>query len=286
MASKAQALDKDTEAAPPVPQPNWAIKGSLPEGFFADLAALQAAITDPLLDTTVTYKGRNLKYTNLQTLLAHVRPVLAEHGFFVSHMIDYYQVPESSTVHVIVRCLLGHKNGGYIITDYPACDDRATSQEKGSAITYARRYTLSSILGIAGEEDDDGNIASGGDGKFSDTLDGDNGQVQRDPEASGELDDDRKPETREATGGSPDFTEADLDAMSMDELIERTLYEPIYDRLIRIVNNKRSISGLNSGWKDNTDALTVLKEQDPGLYTSIQKHFNAARNKYGAEENV
>ena len=38
--------------------------------------------------------------------------------------------------------------------------DKATAQGAGSAITYARRYALSAMLGISSEDDDDGNYAS------------------------------------------------------------------------------------------------------------------------------
>lgn len=60
---------------------------------------------------------------------------------------------------------LMHKSGQWIRSEYPvdAVSDKnkvVTPQAVGSAITYARRYSLQSILGIAAE-DDDGNAASG-----------------------------------------------------------------------------------------------------------------------------
>lgn len=56
---------------------------------------------------------------------------------------------------------LGHASGQWIKSVYPlACKDQNNPQAWGSSITYARRYTLSSIVGIAPDEDDDGNKAS------------------------------------------------------------------------------------------------------------------------------
>jgi hypothetical protein len=54
---------------------------------------------------------------------------------------------------------LAHKSGQWIEAEYPVCAFPAKQQEMGSALTYSRRYSLFSLVGIAGEEDDDGNAA-------------------------------------------------------------------------------------------------------------------------------
>lgn len=56
---------------------------------------------------------------------------------------------------------LAHSSGQWMKSIYPlVCKDPNNPQAWGSSITYARRYTLSSIVGIAPDEDDDGNKAS------------------------------------------------------------------------------------------------------------------------------
>jgi hypothetical protein len=62
--------------------------------------------------------------------------------------------------HVNVETVLMHESGEWIkgtISLIPKADD---PQSVGSALTYARRYSLSAILGVASEEDDDANAAT------------------------------------------------------------------------------------------------------------------------------
>lgn len=54
---------------------------------------------------------------------------------------------------------LTHKSGQWIEAEYPVCAFPAKQQEMGSALTYSRRYSMFSLVGIAGEEDDDANAA-------------------------------------------------------------------------------------------------------------------------------
>ena len=54
-----------------------------------------------------------------------------------------------------------HSSGEWIGGVYPVRPAQNTPQGMGSAITYARRYSLSAMLGLAADDDDDGNAASG-----------------------------------------------------------------------------------------------------------------------------
>lgn len=70
------------------------------------------------------------------------KPTLAEGGF-------------------VLRYVLRHSSGEFDGGDYPLPDpSRGTPQEIGSAITYARRYTLCSVTGLAPSDDDDGAAAT------------------------------------------------------------------------------------------------------------------------------
>jgi len=60
---------------------------------------------------------------------------------------------------IILITTLCHSSGQYISSKMPVIAEKPTPQSLGSALTYARRYALSSIAGIASEEDDDGNEA-------------------------------------------------------------------------------------------------------------------------------
>lgn len=64
---------------------------------------------------------------------------------------------------VTVTTILAHSSGEFIEVDLTMTAQQNTPQGIGSCMTYARRYALSSLVGIA-PEDDDGNAASQGNG--------------------------------------------------------------------------------------------------------------------------
>ena len=91
-------------------------------------------------------------YIRLEEILSGPVKVMNKHGLSVS------QWPTCQDGAVIVKTCISHDSGQNIQHDLRLpCD--ANVQKIGSAISYARRYALQSILGIAGE-DDDGNAAS------------------------------------------------------------------------------------------------------------------------------
>ena len=51
--------------------------------------------------------------------------------------------------------MLAHASGEWIASDWPVCpvSDTATPHRMGAALTYARRYALFTLVGIAGEDD-------------------------------------------------------------------------------------------------------------------------------------
>jgi hypothetical protein len=48
---------------------------------------------------------------------------------------------------------LAHSSGEWIASDWPVCAVRETPHRRGAALTYARRYALFTLVGIAGEDD-------------------------------------------------------------------------------------------------------------------------------------
>lgn len=95
------------------------------------------------------------KYAPLDVVINTAKELLGKYG------ISYIQMPggngESVSCITILMC-----EGEWIESDVLVLKaDKVTAQGAGSAITYARRYQLSAMLGLAGEEDDDGNHATG-----------------------------------------------------------------------------------------------------------------------------
>lgn len=95
------------------------------------------------------------KYAPLQEVLSLVRPLLARHGLTI------IQSPSGDGREVAIKTILAHESGEWIEFDPLVLNpEKTTPQGIGSAITYGRRYSLSAALGIASEDDDDGNEAS------------------------------------------------------------------------------------------------------------------------------
>lgn len=95
------------------------------------------------------------KYADLAEILNAVREPLSKYGLSVSQLYDGMGMPDKT---ITVTTLLMHSSGQYIgnSANYPVA--QADIQGVGSAITYARRYSLAAILGLS-QEDDDGNAA-------------------------------------------------------------------------------------------------------------------------------
>jgi hypothetical protein len=93
------------------------------------------------------------KYADLGALVEAVLPALHENGF------GLMQPPHSDGALVEVETLLVHESGGYVRSILGLRPTKQDPQGVGSAITYARRYALQGLAGIA-PEDDDGNAAS------------------------------------------------------------------------------------------------------------------------------
>jgi hypothetical protein len=94
-------------------------------------------------------------YADLASVLDVVKPALAKHGIAVVQAAAL----EGDKVNVETRLL--HSSGEWIESALAVKPEDTAPQKIGSAITYARRYALSCMVGVASEEDDDGNAAEG-----------------------------------------------------------------------------------------------------------------------------
>jgi hypothetical protein len=94
------------------------------------------------------------KYAALDEVIEATKDALSENG------ICFLQMPTIVDGKFVLITRLGHKSGEWLQFDYPIMTTKQDAQGYGSGVTYARRYSLQSILGIAAESDDDGNAAS------------------------------------------------------------------------------------------------------------------------------
>lgn len=106
----------------------------------------------------------NSSYATLGQLWEIAREPMSKAGLALT------QLPSAATETVTVETILMHTSGQYIrsavtmlLRPEYAKDGRElkpSPQQVGSAITYARRYAMSAVLGLAVDQDDDGNAAS------------------------------------------------------------------------------------------------------------------------------
>jgi hypothetical protein len=91
------------------------------------------------------------KYATLENVLNTIKKPLADQG------LSFSQFPTGENE---LTTILIHTSGEFLQATCQMNVKDPTPQAQGSAITYMRRYAISSILGIATEDDDDGNVAS------------------------------------------------------------------------------------------------------------------------------
>jgi hypothetical protein len=117
----------------------------------AALAKAQGKIGNAILNkTNPHFKSR---YADLAAVRDAVTPSLAENGIAV------VQLTAEADGRMIVYTRMMHSSGQWVESAYPVFNDVNKPQAMGSAMTYARRYSLAAMCGIASEEDDDGNEA-------------------------------------------------------------------------------------------------------------------------------
>ena len=90
------------------------------------------------------------RYADLASIIETVKPILLKNGLTV------IQGSEADGNIVTVRTRILHVSGEWIETSLTMAAAGSDPQKIGSAITYARRYSISSILNIAADDDDDG----------------------------------------------------------------------------------------------------------------------------------
>ena len=122
------------------------------------LAKAQGELKNPEKGLTATIpspfpreESRTFRYASLASGLEIVRKTLSQHEIATvqTTAID----PAVGMVHLTT--MLAHASGEWIASDWPVCPiaDMAIPQRMGAALTYARRYALFTLVGIAGEDD-------------------------------------------------------------------------------------------------------------------------------------
>lgn len=128
----------------------------------AALAKAQSKITSPPRNREVeVYSKRTnskykFRYATLDCIIDHVRPALTENGIWFTQTLE----AKDDGKYKLVTELL-HESGERLRSETPLLVEDNGNQAFGSALTYMRRYALTAMLGVAADEDDDGNAADG-----------------------------------------------------------------------------------------------------------------------------
>lgn len=120
------------------------------QSIYASLAAAQSEIPVIAKESKAVYG----KYADFDSIINVVRPILNKHGLFLM------QKATSTDVGVGITTVIYNSAGENIVSDpliIPVQGGKGSvAQQCGSVITYAKRYSLCALLGIATGDDNDG----------------------------------------------------------------------------------------------------------------------------------
>ena len=122
------------------------------------LAKVQSEIQNPKKDANNPFFKS--KYSTLDNVIDAYKDLCSKNDLIVLEN-PVSKVDENGKVLVGIEVQIMHTSGQFLSFDpYLLSPVKNDPQGIGSGVTYARRYTLSSVFNIASEEDDDGNSAS------------------------------------------------------------------------------------------------------------------------------
>ena len=124
----------------------------------AALARAQVELINPekSMVATIRPEGRGaaeqiFRYAPLSDGLNIIRKTLGQHEIAT---VQSTSVDQTAGL-ISLKTVLAHSSGEWISSDWPVCplEDMASPKRMGAALTYARRYALFALVGIAGEDD-------------------------------------------------------------------------------------------------------------------------------------
>jgi ERF superfamily len=133
------------------------------------LAKAQIELANPEKSLTATIRSpfpregdRSFRYASLSSGLDLVRKSLGRQEIAT---VQTTSIDEGAGL-IRLTTTLVHSSGEWVSSDWPVCpvSETATPHRMGAALTYARRYALFTLVGIAGEDDLDAPDLNGGMG--------------------------------------------------------------------------------------------------------------------------
>ena len=127
-----------------------AIAGALAKAQI-DLANPEKSLTATIRSPFPREGDRSFRYASLSSGLDLVRKSLGRHEIAT---VQTTSIDEGAGL-IRLTTTLAHSSGEWVSSDWPVClvSETATPHRMGAALTYARRYALFTLVGIAGEDD-------------------------------------------------------------------------------------------------------------------------------------
>jgi len=199
------------------------------------------------------------KYADLAAVRDAVAPVLAKHGLAVT------QTTALQDGVFVLLTTLRHSSGEIVESVYPLPMVPEQPQKMGSALSYARRYSLAAMVGIASDEDDDANAA----------------QTPAKPKQNG------KPQQGNATGKPPEEVEPPpVPAKpgvipTPDDDGDKPRWQAWAREVLNVVNGCQTLDECNEWLRHNGPGIQHLTRLHPKMGQYLNKEIAARRNTLG-----
>src|SRR3954452_142132 len=136
-----------------------AIAGALAKAQI-ELANPEKSLTATIHSSFRRESDRSFRYAPLSAGLDLVRKSLGRHEIAT---VQTTSIDDGAGL-IRLTTTLAHSSGEWVASDWPVCpvSETAVPHRMGAALTYARRYALFTLVGIAGEDDLDAPDLNGG----------------------------------------------------------------------------------------------------------------------------
>lgn len=201
------------------------------------LSKFQSEVVNPKKNGDNPHFGS--KFATLDEIISTIRPTLTKYG------LSFMQPTKTDGSLVGVSTLILHESGEFLQSDFIWIPiPKTNAQGVGAAITYGRRFSIGATLGIATEEDTDGNEISGQNK---------GGQHNSQPQNKPQQNNNNTPDG--ISEGQVKAVQVNLSNLSKAVNASK---EKLIERLEKEVGKFGSVTGMTKG--QATKSITLLKE--------------------------
>lgn len=188
---------------------------------------------------------QSYSYADLAAVCASIVPVLSKHGIAV------VQGSTAGALDVLETMLIHGESGEWIASDSPIYDGRnGGAQGWGSGVTYARRYGLLAAVGVAPEDDDDGEKASGSN---------------------------KRAKSGAATEGLDQAWHDAVEDALPPNATGRQRAQAYVNQIIEDMGRLKTVSGIDGIWSKREETIEKIKRSQPDLYEELIDRYTGLK---------